>query len=160
MLDVARAVHRADDAVVGHQPLELLAGVLAAAIGVMQQRIGFASSPDRHHQSIGDELRGHGGVHRLADHAPGEQINDDRNIEPALRRPDIGEVSDPFTVGRGRSEATIEHVGSDGSCLSLPQIGRQTPRFAGARAAVLSKCGVRAGDSGSGSAIRVSADGL
>ena len=26
---------------VGHQPLELLAGVLAAAIGVMQQRIGL-----------------------------------------------------------------------------------------------------------------------
>ncbi len=30
---------------VGEQPLELLAGVLAAAIGVMQQRIRFASTP-------------------------------------------------------------------------------------------------------------------
>jgi hypothetical protein len=27
-----------------------------AAIGVMQQRIGPAASPDRHHQGIGDEL--------------------------------------------------------------------------------------------------------
>jgi hypothetical protein len=33
--DVARTAHRTDDAVIGHQPLELLAGVLAAAIGVM-----------------------------------------------------------------------------------------------------------------------------
>jgi hypothetical protein len=30
---------------------------------MMQQRIGLATSPDRHHQSIGDQLRGHGGVH-------------------------------------------------------------------------------------------------
>jgi hypothetical protein len=26
---------------------------LAAAIGMMQQRVGFAASPDRHHQGIG-----------------------------------------------------------------------------------------------------------
>jgi hypothetical protein len=33
--------HRTHNAVVGHQPLEPLAGVLIAAIGVMQQRIGL-----------------------------------------------------------------------------------------------------------------------
>ncbi len=33
------AIHRADDAMVGHEPLELLAGVLAAAVRMMQQRI-------------------------------------------------------------------------------------------------------------------------
>jgi hypothetical protein len=31
--------------VIGHQSLELLAGVLAAAIGMMQQRVRFAASP-------------------------------------------------------------------------------------------------------------------
>jgi hypothetical protein len=36
--DVARPAHRAGDAVIGHQALELLAGVLTAAIGVMQSR--------------------------------------------------------------------------------------------------------------------------
>ena len=34
--DIARAAHRADHAVVGHQSLELFAAVLAATIGVMQ----------------------------------------------------------------------------------------------------------------------------
>ena len=96
--DVARAAHRADDAVIGHQALELLAGVLAAAIGVMQQRIGFAPPPDRHHQGIGDELRRHPCAHRPTDHTPGEEIDDGSHIEPALRRPDIGEVGDPFAV--------------------------------------------------------------
>jgi hypothetical protein len=33
---LARSVHAADNAAVGHQPLELLAGVLAALIGVVQ----------------------------------------------------------------------------------------------------------------------------
>jgi len=39
-------------AVIGHQPLELLAGVLAAAIGMMQQRVRFcpvARSPSKKH---------------------------------------------------------------------------------------------------------------
>src|SRR5207302_10321087 len=39
--DVARTAHRTDDAVIGHQLLELLAGILAATVGMMQQRIGL-----------------------------------------------------------------------------------------------------------------------
>jgi hypothetical protein len=34
------------DTVIGHQLLELLAGVLTATVGMMQQRIGLAPSPD------------------------------------------------------------------------------------------------------------------
>ena len=54
---------------IGQQLLELLAGVLAAAIGMMQQRIGLAAAPDRHHQGIGDELGRHLRAHRPADDA-------------------------------------------------------------------------------------------
>src|SRR5450830_1785288 len=114
-----------DDAVIGHQPLELLAGVLAATIGVMQQRVGFAPAPDRHHQRVSDELGRHCSTHRPANHPPREQIDDGRHIEPAFRRPDIGEVSDPFAIGSGRFEGAVEHVGSDGGSLPLTQIRRQ-----------------------------------
>ena len=110
---------------IGHQPLELLAGVLAAAIGMMQQSVRFAPSPDCHHQGVGDELGRHRGVHRPANHTAGEEIDDGSHIEPALRCPHIGEVSDPFAVGSGGFEA-IEHVGSDGVYLPLTQIGRQS----------------------------------
>jgi hypothetical protein len=85
----------------------------------MQQRIGFTSSPDCHHQSVGNELRGHGCVHRPANHAPREQIDDGRHIEPAFRRPDVSEVGNPFSVRRRRLEAAIEHVGSDGGGLHI-----------------------------------------
>jgi hypothetical protein len=46
-----------------HQALELFAGVFAAAIGVMQQRIGLAAPSDRHHQRIGNELCGYRRTH-------------------------------------------------------------------------------------------------
>ena len=117
--DVARAAHRADDAVVGHQPLELLAGVLAATVRMMQQRVGLASAPDRHDERIGDELGRHSGAHRPAHYAPREQIDHGGHVEPTLRRPDIGEVGDPSSVGSGSREGAIEHVGSDGGGLPL-----------------------------------------
>jgi hypothetical protein len=72
------------NAVISHQPLKLLASVLAATIGMTQQRVGLAPSPDRHHQSIGDELRRHRCVHRPADHPAREEIDDGRHIEPTL----------------------------------------------------------------------------
>jgi hypothetical protein len=113
--------------VIGHQPLELLAGVLATAIGMMQQSIRFAASPDRHHQGIGDELGRHRCVHRPANHPAGEEIDHGGHIEPALRGPDIGEVGDPFAVGSGCLEAAVEHIGSDGGGLPLTHIRRQAP---------------------------------
>ena len=116
---------------IGHQPLELLAGVLAAAIGMMQQRVRFAPSPDRHHQGVGDELRRHRCVHRPTDHPAREQIDDGGHIEPTLRCPDIGKVGDPFAVGSGGVEAAVEHVGSDGGRLPLTQIAAAVAAVAG-----------------------------
>ena len=54
---------------------------LAAAIGMMQQSIRFAPSPDCHHQGVGDELGRHRGVHRPANHTAGEEIDDGGHIE-------------------------------------------------------------------------------
>src|SRR5258705_10421886 len=57
--DIAGSAHAADDSAVGHQLLELQAGVLAALIGVVQQGIRLASAPDGHQQGVGDQLSGH-----------------------------------------------------------------------------------------------------
>jgi hypothetical protein len=50
-----RTAHRAGDAVIGHQALELLAPLLAALVAVVQQAVRFASAPDRHDEGVGDE---------------------------------------------------------------------------------------------------------
>ena len=41
---------------VGHQPLELLAAVLTALVGVMQQAVEFTATPDRHDERVGDQF--------------------------------------------------------------------------------------------------------
>ena len=66
--DVAGPAHRTGDPVVGHEPLELLAGILAALVRVMQQGIGFPAPPDRHDERVGDELCRHRATHRPAHH--------------------------------------------------------------------------------------------
>ena len=115
----ALPAHRAGDAAVGHQPLELLAGILAALIGVMQQGIGLAAPPDRHDQCIGDELGSHLRLHRPSDDTPREQVDHGRDIEPAFGGPDIGEVGHPFLVGAVRRELTVQHIASDDRAFAL-----------------------------------------
>lgn len=66
--DFLRSSLRTDDAVDGHQSLELLAGVLTVANSLIEAsaRPG-ASATDLHHQGVGDELSRHGRAHRPAD---------------------------------------------------------------------------------------------
>lgn len=97
---VAGSAHATGHAVVGQESLEGRTGVLASSIGVMQHRLRRASPPDGHHECIGDQLRGHRRMHRPADDPSGEEIHHRRDVEPAFGGPEIGEVSDPFAVGR------------------------------------------------------------
>ena len=70
---------------IDHQALELVAGVLALAIGAMQQVVRLSSAPDRPHQGIGDELRRHARAHRPADDAAREQPRQHRASIPPSR---------------------------------------------------------------------------
>ena len=112
--DVAGPAHATGHAVVGQEPLEGLTGVLASPIGVMQDGLRLTSPPDRHHERIGDELRGHRRMHGPADNPPREQVHDRGHVEPAFGGPEIGEVGDPFAVRRGGRERPVEHIWRDG----------------------------------------------
>jgi len=101
------------------QSLEVLARVLAALIRVVEQGIRLAAGPDRHDERVVDEPCGHLGLHRPADDAPREEVNDRCHVEPALGRPYVGEVSDPPLVRALCVELTIKPVGSDCRTLAL-----------------------------------------
>lgn len=60
---IAALAHAAYDAGVSQQHLELLAGVLAALIGMMQNFTWTAPTVQRHHQGVNYQLRGHRGLH-------------------------------------------------------------------------------------------------
>ena len=87
--DIAGPAHRAGDAIVGHQSLELLTGILTALVRMMQQGIWLAPPPDRHDQRVGNELGGHGVAHRPANNSTGEQVDHGGHVEPSFGRPDV-----------------------------------------------------------------------
>src|ERR1700690_1536767 len=107
---VATSAHAARDTEFDEQCLELFTGVLATLIRVMQQLLGPATSPDRHDQRIGDQLRCHVLAHRPTHHASREQIQHDREVQPAFLRPDVREIRYPALVGRRRLELPIQQV--------------------------------------------------
>ena len=135
--DVARPTHAAGNAVISEESLEGLTGVLAASIRVMQDGLGLAPSPNRHHEGIGDELRGHCGMHGPADDPSREEIDARGHVEPAFGGPEIREVGDPFAVGQGGVERSIENIRRDRVRRAHPGVrGHPSPSGAGAQRGV------------------------
>ena len=107
---VSPSRHAAGHAVVGEPLLLCRGGILAAPIRVVQQpRFGGAMA-DRHRQRLLREITGKPRLQRPADHGAGVEVEDHRQIEPALRGPDIGDVPSPYLVGLRDRELAIEHV--------------------------------------------------
>ena len=65
---------------------------------------------DRHRQRLLREVTGEPSLQRPADHGAGVEIEDDREIEPALRGPDIGDVPGPYLVWTRHRELAITYV--------------------------------------------------
>jgi hypothetical protein len=89
--------HADRDAVGGEQLLVARGGILTASIRVVQQPGFGGAMADRHRQRLLREITGEPSLQRPADHGAGVEIEDDREIEPALRGPDIGDVPGPHT---------------------------------------------------------------
>ncbi len=58
-------------------------------------------------------------MHRPAHDAPGVKIHRHGRIQPALGRPDVGEVGHPFLVWRISPELAIQHVVGNGAAHTL-----------------------------------------
>lgn len=127
---VAAPAHATDNAVVAQQALEVLAGVLAALVRVVQQLVRPAAPPQRHQQGVSHQLRRHRGTHRPADDAPRVQVQHCRHEEPAFRRPEVGEVGHPFAVWRIGLELPLQHVGGDAVLGAHTGVGRAAPALA------------------------------
>jgi hypothetical protein len=84
--------------------------------------------PDRHDARIGDVLRRHGGTHRPADDPTREQVEDRRDVQPALGCPDVGEVGRPFAVRCWAFELPLQHVRRNRVGRAHASVDRQTPR--------------------------------
>src|SRR6056297_3390124 len=85
--------------------------VLAAAVRVMDATLRWSPQRNSHVQRA--EVTLHAIADGPADHPPGMQIEDDRQIQPALLGPDIADVTRPFPVRAGCREVPVQQVRCD-----------------------------------------------
>ena len=72
----AAAAHAGDHAVGGERVAVVLAGVLAAAIAVVDESGAGAPFSDRHVEGLQDQAAVHGRLHGPTDDAPGIEVHD------------------------------------------------------------------------------------
>ncbi len=132
---VALAAHAADDAC-GLQRLAIVAaGILAAAVGVMHEPRFRTLRTDgqaqrAEHQMAVDLLR-----HGPADDAAGMQFDEDRKIEPALSRPDVGDVAHPSLIRAAGMKGSGKDVWRNLELMIRVRCGLKTAPCAGHEAA-------------------------
>lgn len=73
------------------------------AFGWLPERDGHLQCPDR-------EVTLHAVTHSPADDAPGMQIQGHGQIQPALARPDVADITRPFLVRLICHDVTIQQV--------------------------------------------------
>ena len=95
---------------------------------MVQQFLRATPTPNRHDQRVCHELRGHSGLHRPADDSPRVQVEHRGDVQPAFRRPEVGEVGDPFLVRRVRLELAVQNVLGQPGALARVLRQSATPR--------------------------------
>jgi hypothetical protein len=88
-----------------------IAGVLATPIRVAEQA-GFRFSAPEGHLQGGDTQRSpHVVSDNPAHHLPGKQINDNRQIQPTFKCPDVGDIRCPDLVWGNGIKLPVKAVG-------------------------------------------------
>jgi hypothetical protein len=117
VITIALAAHGCCQTMFSQDFLIVMGTVLAAAIRVMNTAFWWPAQRNGHVQGTDREIF----LHPVADgptyHPAGMQVEDDGQINPALARPDIGDVAGPFLVGLARSEILLQEIWRDVECM-------------------------------------------
>ena len=89
------------------------ASVLAAAIRVMNEAFRWLPSSQGKGESVEGQLAGEAVARRPGDDAPGEQVEDCGEVQPACCGEDVGDVGDPGDVRRSGFEVSREEIRGD-----------------------------------------------
>jgi len=110
---VSLAAHRGHDGIFFEHFVELVAGVLAAAIAMEDQLVVLIRTALEpcHLQGIDHNVAWHVGLHRPAHHMATEQIDYYSKKQPAFLGSNVSDVAGPILVRRGRGKVAIQKVG-------------------------------------------------
>ena len=90
-----------------------MGAVLRAAIRVVNTAWWRAAQGNSHVQRPDRQILFHPVADSPANHAPREQVDDDGQINPALTRPDVGDVARPLLVRGTRRKVLLQEVRRD-----------------------------------------------
>ena len=86
--------------------LKSTTGVLAAAVRMMHQARRRTLPETGHRQRVSHDIRRHARLQRPTYDFPVEQVEHDRQIQPALVRPQVGDVRCPDLIRCRRREVS------------------------------------------------------
>ena len=98
------------------------AGVLDAAIGMVDETLGRRAMPDHHHQGVLAQRTPQMVGHAPADDLAGRHVLDGRQVQPALVRGHIRNVRQPDRIRAIRLEGALEQVRGD--AVAVAAVGR------------------------------------
>ena len=104
---IAFAAHRAGHAIFLELGLKRMAGVLTTAIGMMHDPRRRPPTKAGHRQRVGRQIGRHARLDRPANHFAIEQIQHDRQIQPAFVGPQVRDIGSPDLVRRCWREMSI-----------------------------------------------------
>ena len=114
-----------------------MTAVLAAPVRVKDETSGGFTSPDRHDQRIHDQVPGDAVVHRPSHDTTGVEINHNRQVQPPLAGPDVGNVAHLDAIRGGHGKSAIQKIGGNGQLMvavgcrfePFPLFGRNASQF-------------------------------
>ena len=110
VIAVALPTHGRGQAKLPQLILIVLGTILRSAIGVVDQPRAWTLRPRRSHQGVTHQGRRHAGLHRIPDHLTRIQSFDPRQIQPPVRRRDIGDVGHPRLIRARHGERLRQEV--------------------------------------------------
>ena len=110
VVTVSPAAHAAIDAMGLEEGLPVAAGELAALVRGQHQAGLRLATPNRRRQRLKNQVGLHVPLRSPADNLAREQVQNDRQVKPALVSPDIGDIGDPMRVRRRHRELPVEPV--------------------------------------------------
>ena len=110
---ITLAAHGDQDVALSKLGLIVDRAILATAIAVMNQTGRGVAVHNGAPQSLDGQTALQPVTRRPADDPPRVEVEHDRKVEPALRRPDVGDVGAPFPILLLSFEVLSEQVGRD-----------------------------------------------
>jgi hypothetical protein len=111
---ISAFAHAAEQSMLFDQTLKSLRAVLAAAVAVNHDTPRDPSTKQRYSEGVADQRRFHPITHRPPHNLAGVQIDDHREVEPALIRSTVGNVLHPLLIRPAGGEILVQKVGGYG----------------------------------------------